>query len=83
MLEDSYYLGIVKHLSYLFGLNDYVLQCCTDFEFGQLRKCRVRMGMCIECWDCVDEIPHQEIKFIEKRKLIQAINECKKLSDIE
>lgn len=54
MFEDSYYLSVVKHLSYLFGLNDYTLQLCADFEFGYLRQCQVYCGMCIECWECVD-----------------------------
>lgn len=53
--EDSYYLGVVKHLSYLFGLDDFTLQLCADFEFGTLRQCRVYCGMCIECWDCIDD----------------------------
>lgn len=58
MLPTSYYLGVVKHLSYLFGLDDYTLQLCADFEFGYLRQCNIYCGMCIECWECLDGV-HQ------------------------
>lgn len=53
-MSYDYYQGVVKHLSYQFGLDDYTLQLCTDFEFGTFIQCRVYCGFCIECFECVD-----------------------------
>lgn len=54
MLEDLYYQGIVKFLAHRFGIDDYTLIKCADFEFGTFIKCRVYCGFCIMCWECID-----------------------------
>ena len=54
MFSESYYIGVVKHLTLLNGLNVFDLQLDVSIPFECAPQCRVYCGMCIKCFECVD-----------------------------